>query len=98
MKVLVHYDAVTGESHGLWWQDRMTGEPRNLYHDSESPQAARGRLIMFNKSNHDVSWDEWFDQLTTRAPYSENWIVYDSMGLSPMQLLHALAPAEPLVS
>lgn len=98
MKVLVHYDASGSEAYGLWWADETTKEAESLYVDPNGPQAARGRVIVFSKSNPKMKWDDWFDLLTTRAPYSEDWIVYDSMGLTPDQMLSALKPPEPVAS
>lgn len=98
MKVLVHYDRRGSRAYGLWWVDPDSGLLRDVYYDETSPQAARGRVILYSKTNPDVSWSEWFDILTTRAPYMESWIVYDSMGLTPLQMLDALQEAPPLAS
>lgn len=98
MKVLVHYDPTDSVAYGIWWVDELTQSPRSLYHDPEGPQAARGSVIVFEKSNPAVSWGAWFDMLTARAPYSENWVVYDSMGLHPEQMLSALEPSQPLIA
>lgn len=98
MKVLVHYDAVSENPLGIWWVDPLTHSPENLYLDSSSASALRGRIIVMNRSNPEVAWEEWFDQLTTRAPYTENWIVYDSMGMTPLQLIESLRPPQRLIS
>jgi len=98
VKVLVHYNPRGTEAYGIWWVDPDVGLLRSVYHDDSSPQAARGRVIVFGKSNPEVSWSEWFDMLTTRTPYMESWVVYDSMGLTPRQMLRALEPAPPIAS
>lgn len=98
MKVLVHYDAASEYAHGIWWESPTLGSPESMYRVPDGPQAARGKMIVFNKANSEVSWGDWFDQLTTRTPYAENWVVYDSMGMSPEQMLEALMPSAPLVS
>lgn len=90
MKILAHFDAVGDRAFGLWWIDPATQAPRSLYLDPDGPQQARANLIMFNKGNPDVTWSEWFDQLTTRSPYTESWEVYDSMGFTPQQMLSTL--------
>lgn len=96
MKVLIHFDRTSTSAYGLWWE--ADGQPQCLYRVPDGPWEARGRMIVFNISDDEISWGERFDQLTTRAPYSENWAVYDSMGLTPQQMLDALTPSEPLVS
>lgn len=93
MKVLVHYNPLGTEAYGIWWVDPDTGLLRSAYFEETSPEAARGRVIVYGKTNPQVSWSEWFDMLTTRAPYSESWIVYDSMGFSPQEMLAALDEA-----
>lgn len=98
MKVLVHYDVSGNEAYGLWWIDETTKGPESLYVDPNGPSAVRGRVIVFGKTNPKFSWSDWFDTLTARAPYSEDWVVYDSMGLTPEQMLSALSPLQPLAS
>lgn len=98
MKVLVHYDARSEKPLGIWWVDPFTQSPLDSYLEPESPSALRGRIIVMNRSNPDVAWEEWFDQLTTRAPYSENWIVYDSMGMGPVKMLESMRPSRSLTS
>lgn len=98
MKVLVHYDPTNTEAYGLWWIDPLAHSPESRYLDPSGPQAARGAVIMFSKTNEEVSWGQWFDLLTARTPYSENWVVYDSMGMTPDQMLSAMVPPGPLVA
>lgn len=93
MKVLAHYDHSGTEAYGLWWVDPDTGALRSVYLDEDSPEAARGRVLVFGKTNPEVTWSEWFDHLTTRTPYLESWIVYDNMGLTPSQMLMSLEEA-----
>lgn len=93
MKVLVHYNPLGTEAYGLWWVDPDSGILRSAYHDDNAPETARGRVIVYGKTNPEVSWSEWFDMLTTRAPYVESWVVYDSMGMTPRQMLSALETA-----
>jgi hypothetical protein len=71
MKTLVHFDSQGEKALGIWWVDE-SGAPKNLYTDSAGPMAARGRLIMFNKSNPDFAWEDWFDVLADRPPYFLN--------------------------
>lgn len=96
MKVLVHYDKRATRPHGIWWEDQ--DGPRCLYANPGGPWEARGRMIVFNTEGPEISWGERFDELTARAPYTETWVTYDSMGMTPSQLLAALQPSEPLVS
>lgn len=98
MKVLVQYDAMGTQALGLWWVNPISKQPEDLYLDPESPQAARGRMIVHGKTNKNMPWEQWFDLLTTRAPYTEDWAVYDSMGFQPDQMLRALQPSEPVAS
>lgn len=96
MKVLVHYNPSGSEAYGIWWVDPDTGYLKDLYLAPDGPFAARGRVVVHEKTNPDVSWSEWFDELTTRAPYFESWVVYDSMGMTPEQMLNSLKPASPV--
>ncbi len=98
MKVLVHYNVASEEPMGLWWLDPITQNPQCLYNDPDGYASIRGRMIVFGRTNPDVRWGDWFDQLTTRTPYTENWIVYDSMGMTPEQLLKSMEPSPSLVS
>ncbi len=91
MKVLVHYEPRGERALGLWWVDDLTNSPQSLYVDSKAPAVFRAKLIVFNKAES-ITWSEWFDLLTTRAPYTEQWDVYDSMGFTPEQLLASLNP------
>jgi hypothetical protein len=91
MKVLVHFDSMGNIPFGIWWLDSFTAGPRCEYLSPDGPEAVRGKLIVFSKQNSDVSWSDWFDELTTRSPYFEEWVTYDSMGMSPHQLLRSLA-------
>lgn len=93
VKILTHFDPRGTEAHGIWWVDSDSGLLRSVYLDENSAEAARGKVIVYGKTNPEVSWSEWFDQLTTRAPYWENWVVYDDMGFSPEQMLSALEPS-----
>lgn len=87
MKVLLHTDAYGVKPYGIWWVGEVSGYPESLYTNPLSPEAARGRALVLSKENPKVSWPEWFDQLTTRAPYSENWQVFESNGLTPETML-----------
>src|SRR5688572_17292313 len=98
MKVLVHYNAAGTEAFGLWWVDEVEKSPQALYFDPNGPMATRGRVIVYGKTNPRVSWSTWFDMLTARAPYTEDWVVYDSMGMTPEQMLSSLKPSEPVAS
>ena len=93
MKVLVHYNSLGTEAYGIWWVDPDSGLLRSAYTDDNSAESARGRVTVFGKTNPEVSWSEWFDMLTTRTPYVESWIVYDSMGMTPRQMLSSLETA-----
>ena len=95
-KYLVHFDALQSRAYGVWWIEE--GKVRSLYTDPEGGMAARGGLMVLNKSNSNVSWEDWFDQMTTRAPYIDEWSVYDGMGFTPEQMLFALSEPQPLVS
>lgn len=92
MKVLVHFDPKGEKALGIWWVS-ISGALENLYVDSGSPEAARGRLIVFNKANPDLSWSEWFDAVAERPPYFEVWSTYDSMGFTPNEMLRSLQPS-----
>lgn len=97
MKVLVHYDYAGVEPYGVWWVDPDTGHLQDLYRDPQGPYALRGRILVYAKTNPDMSWSDWFDQLTTRTPYFESWSVIDSQGDTPKQILESLTPAPDLV-
>lgn len=97
MKVLVHASPDGDQFYGLWWVDPESGLVRSLYLDDHSPQAARGRVIVHQKDNPDVTWSEYFDRLVERPDYFESWHAYDSDGLSPRQMLHSLeTPIRPV--
>ena len=59
-KYLVHFDALQSRAYGVWWIEE--GKVRSLYTDPEGGMAARGGLMVLNKSNSNVSWEDWFDQ------------------------------------
>lgn len=90
MKTLVHYDALGEDALGIWWVNQ-NDEPECLYVNDQSPEAARGKTLVFGKTNPEVTWVEWFDLLTERPPYFEVWGVYDSQGLSPERLLDTIS-------
>jgi hypothetical protein len=97
VKVLTHFNATQNEAYGIWWVDPESGLLKSLYLDEDSPQAARGRTIIYSKADPDLQWSDWFDILTTRQPYFESWFVFDSKGLSPRQMLDSLRePSLPL--
>lgn len=91
MKVLVQYEVTGISAAGIWWVDEQ-GDLKNLYVDPDGPEAARGRLLVYGKTNPDVPWGVWFDQLADRPPYFEVWAVYDSMGFTPQEMLSACSP------
>lgn len=90
VQVMTHTDSLGIKTHGIWWVDPLTGYPVGKYTRPGSPEEARGRAIVLSKENVKVSWPEWFAQLTTRAPYSESWRVFDSSGLTPEEVLLSL--------
>ena len=92
MKVLVHFDSKGEKALGIWWVDENE-TVQSLYQENSSSFAARGRLVVHNKANPEVSWLDWFDTLTNRAPYFEVWATYDSMGMAPEEFLAALQPS-----
>lgn len=96
MKVLVHFDSEGEKAQGIWWVDG-NGSVKNLYTRPDSPEAARGRLIVYNKTAPECDWSRWFDLLSNRPPYFEVWATYDSMGFTPEQLLSSLKPSPPLL-
>lgn len=98
MKVLVHTDRWGYEPYGIWWVDK-SGAPTSIYLDPDSPQALRGQMLMYAKSTAPgaPSWEEYFDLLTGRAPYFEDFAVYDTvfgdgMEMAPDALLRAMVP------
>jgi hypothetical protein len=92
VKVIVHYNSLATQPYGIWWLDEESASPVCEYLRPGGPEEARGKLIMFSKQNSDLSWSRWFDELTTRHPYIEDWIAYDSMGMTPHQILMSLVP------
>ena len=94
MKVLVHYDAFGNRPLGIWWLDPDEVTPKCEYLVPDGPDAVRGKLLVFSKTNPDLPWPEWFDRLTTHSPYFEDWAVYDSKGKSgPDFFKSLLSPA-----
>jgi hypothetical protein len=98
VKVLVHADPDGTQFYGLWWVDPDSGLIRSLYLNEQSPQAARGKVLVYQKDNPEVPWSEYFDRLVERPDYFESWHVYDSAGLTPRQMLTSLKPATPPLS
>jgi hypothetical protein len=90
MKVLVHYSVNRSRAYGVWWVDPFIGIT-SYYLDPDSAVAARGRVLMMGKTNDQVSWENWFDTLASSPPYFEQWVAYDSMGMSPEKLLTAIS-------
>lgn len=90
MKTLVHFDVTGTQPLGVWWVN-ASDEPESLYVDPESPEAARGRVLVFGKTSPDVTWMEWFDILTERPPYFEVWATYDSGPYTPPEMLNYIA-------
>lgn len=100
MKVLVHTDRWGNEPYGIWWVDN-SGSLANVYLDPGSPFALRGRMLMYNRASGpgQLSWEEYFDWMTSHTPYFDDFAVYDTvfnddplMEMSPTDLLHALVP------
>lgn len=87
MKVLVHYNAEGTDPLGLWWVDPKTNSPQCLYVRENSPEAIRGRAIVFNRAPlSTMTWLEWFDSLVERPPYFELWAAFDSRGMTPEEM------------
>lgn len=86
----VHYDIYAMNPYGVWWVNSL-GQPTCIYTDPESPQAARGKIVMYGKPEG-TDWATWMRLLTMRSSQVEQWVSYDPMGMSPSEFLAALKP------
>jgi hypothetical protein len=94
MKVLVHTDRWGVEPYGIWWVDG-SGNLANVYLDPGSPWALRGQMLLHNRTP-EMSWEDYFDWMTSHTPYFDDFAVYDTvfsedplMEMHPADLLHA---------
>lgn len=93
MKVLVHYPSMTDSPVGVWWLPRDADWPQDYYLDPNSPDAVRGRQTMASK-RAGVSWPDFWESLTERAPYFSAWNTADvSDTWTPQEYLGVLQRA-----
>ncbi len=90
MKALIHYPSMDESPIGIWWVDPLTNKASHYYTDEDSPEAARGRMLVMQKSTTGMDWHAWFDYLTQRAPYFGTWEKIEIMDQAPNVALKAM--------